>query len=151
MPSELHQDAFDATLAPLRAIRDLISACEMIFGADNGEQRLLERAQTGFAALRARFGDHRPNDAVAFEMPIEPAGPIAVHAAAAELLAAAEAAIAYDGAIQTAGNDPGKMASFCTAKGETLDSLYADWIEKSRRAHAKATNAAGTRADGRAS
>jgi hypothetical protein len=29
------------------------------------------------------------------------------------------------------------MSSYCTAQGDTLDTLYADWIEKSRAALAR--------------
>ena len=54
------------------------------------------------------------------------------------LVAAAKAAIAYDSAIASCANDPCNMASFCTAEGDDLDSLYADWIDKSRAALAKA-------------
>lgn len=56
---------FDASKEPLRALRDLIVACEMIFGGDNGEQRILDRAREGFTALRAHFGDHRPGEEIA--------------------------------------------------------------------------------------
>ncbi|MCX7283939.1 MAG: hypothetical protein NTX28_07820 [Novosphingobium sp.] len=45
---------------------------------------------------------------------------------------AALAAIAYDKAIQGCADNPDAMFSYCTAQGETLDSLYADWIAKSR-------------------
>lgn len=59
-------------------------------------------------------------------------------AAAPELYAACEAAIAYDDAIAACGNDPRQMSSFCTAQGDTLDSLYEDWIRKSTAALARA-------------
>ena len=36
----------------------------------------------------------------------------------------AKQVIAYDEAIKTCGNDPEKMASFCTAEGESLDLIY---------------------------
>ena len=58
------------------------------------------------------------------------------------LLTATEAAIAYDTAIQSCGNSPALMASFCTATGENLDVLYARWISLSREALAKATGSA---------
>lgn len=45
---------------------------------------------------------------------------------------ACKAAIAYDKAIQSCSNDPEMMASFCTSQGATLDTLYLDWLEKSR-------------------
>jgi hypothetical protein len=59
-------------------------------------------------------------------------------AAALELLTAAEAAIAYDEAIQSCDNSPEKMATFCTAQGDSLDRLYDRWICLSRAAIAKA-------------
>jgi hypothetical protein len=62
-------------------------------------------------------------------------------AAAPDFLVAARAAIAYDAAIESCANDPSKMASFCSAQGDDLDTLYVDWIEKSRAAIAKATGA----------
>jgi hypothetical protein len=55
-----------------------------------------------------------------------------------ELRGACEAALAYDKAIKSCANDPDKMASYCTAEGETLDCLYANWISKSIAAIAKA-------------
>lgn len=42
-------------------------------------------------------------------------------------IAACRAAREYDSAIQQCGNDPERMASFCTAAGTNLDSLYARW------------------------
>lgn len=42
-------------------------------------------------------------------------------------LEACQAAADYDAAIEKCGNDPSKMASFCTAEGDTLDTLYARW------------------------
>lgn len=39
-----------------------------------------------------------------------------------------EDALAYDAAINVCANDPAKMASFCTARGSSLDNLYACWI-----------------------
>lgn len=59
-------------------------------------------------------------------------------AAAPDLLAACQAAIRYDAAIQQCANDPAKMSSHCTADGDSLDTLYGDWIDKSRAAIAKA-------------
>ncbi len=55
-----------------------------------------------------------------------------------ELVAVCRAAIAYDKAIASCGNEPGKMTSFCTAEGDDLDALYADWMDKARAALAKA-------------
>jgi hypothetical protein len=55
-----------------------------------------------------------------------------------ELYAAVEAAIRYDAAIQRCANDPSSMSSFCTAEGDDLDALYADWINKARIGPAKA-------------
>lgn len=60
-------------------------------------------------------------------------------AAAPELLAAAQAALAYDLAIASCADDPKKMSSFCTASGDTLDSLYFVWQEGARAAIDKAT------------
>jgi hypothetical protein len=51
-----------------------------------------------------------------------------------QLEAAARAAIRYDDEIQKCANDPDAMASHCTAEGDTLDTLYADWISKARAA-----------------
>lgn len=48
--------------------------------------------------------------------------------------AACEAALIYDLAIKACSNDPKEMASFCTSKGDTLDTLYLDWQTKSREA-----------------
>lgn len=45
-----------------------------------------------------------------------------------------KAAIKYDDAIRQCANDPDTMASHCTATGDTLDTLYDDWITKSRAA-----------------
>lgn len=59
-------------------------------------------------------------------------------AAAPDLYAAAMAAIAYDEAIEQSANDPAAMSSFCTAQGDSLDSLYMDWMTKARAALAKA-------------
>lgn len=50
------------------------------------------------------------------------------------LCEAAQAAIAYDDAIQSCADDPVKMSSFCTAKGDTLDALYGNWISAARAA-----------------
>lgn len=54
-----------------------------------------------------------------------------------ELFDVASAAVKYDDAIRGCANSPKKMASFCTAKGETLDELYYDWMSKSRNYIAK--------------
>jgi len=43
------------------------------------------------------------------------------------LEAAARAAVAYDHAIRSCADSPEKMASFCTAQGDNLDTLYAQW------------------------
>lgn len=56
----------------------------------------------------------------------------------AALLDAAEKAVAYDDAIRGCANDPRKMASFCTAEGDTLDALYDAWISAARDAIKKA-------------
>lgn len=55
-----------------------------------------------------------------------------------DLLDAANAAIAYDRAIQACAGDPEKMSSFCTAQGDDLDALYFAWCDKARAALAKA-------------
>lgn len=47
---------------------------------------------------------------------------------------ATRAALAYDEAIRACANDPEKMASFCSAHGDNLDSLYAKWITLARLA-----------------
>ncbi|MDN2700181.1 hypothetical protein O0882_28110 [Janthinobacterium sp. SUN073] len=51
---------------------------------------------------------------------------------------AARAAIAYDKAIKACANSPQSMSSWCTAQGDSLDVLYADWVSKSRAALAVA-------------
>jgi len=53
------------------------------------------------------------------------------------LLEAAMAAVQYDKAIRLSANNPEKMSSFCTAEGDDLDSLYDNWMKKSRAAIAK--------------
>lgn len=58
----------------------------------------------------------------------------ALFAASPILFQAAEAALAYDLAVQQAANDPAAMSSFCTAQGDTLDTLYAAWITKAHEA-----------------
>lgn len=63
-------------------------------------------------------------------------------AAAPELLEAAIAACAYDDAIRSCANDPGLMSSFCTAKGDNLDTLYERWQTLSRAAIAKVIGSA---------
>lgn len=50
------------------------------------------------------------------------------------LIKSAEAAIAYDRAIQGCANDPDKMSSYCTAQGDDLDTLYFNWIQAARSA-----------------
>ena len=39
-----------------------------------------------------------------------------------------DAVLEYDRAIESSANDPKKMASFCTAQGEDLDTLYFRWL-----------------------
>jgi hypothetical protein len=56
-----------------------------------------------------------------------------------ELVEACRAAVRYDESIRSCANDPEKMTSFCTSAGEGLDTLYMDWMTKSREALAKAT------------
>ena len=43
-----------------------------------------------------------------------------------------QAVLAYDAAIQSAANSPESMSSFCTAQGDTLDTLYATWLNKAQ-------------------
>jgi hypothetical protein len=50
------------------------------------------------------------------------------------IILACEAAVAYDEAIVACSNSPARMASFCTSQGDTLDTLYVDWISKSKYA-----------------
>lgn len=54
-------------------------------------------------------------------------------------LAACRAALEYDRALSACANDPKKMFSFCSAQGDNLDSLYFDWVNKSRAALKAAT------------
>lgn len=56
----------------------------------------------------------------------------------AALVLAAQAAVRYDEAITACGNDPELMATFCTAQGDNLDALYADWIIAAHTALAQA-------------
>ena len=58
--------------------------------------------------------------------------------AAPELYRACIAGKKYDEAIRQCSNDPEKMASFCTSQGDTLDTLYMDWMTKIRHALALA-------------
>ena len=55
-----------------------------------------------------------------------------------KLLKACKHAIKYDKAIESCGNEPKKMSSYCTAEGETLDKLYSKWIESAKQAIIKA-------------
>lgn len=48
----------------------------------------------------------------------------------ATIVALTEAALKYDDAIRACANDPSRMASFCTATGEDLDTLYLEWMTK---------------------
>lgn len=54
------------------------------------------------------------------------------------LITAAKAGVEYDKAILSCANDPELMASFCTAEGGTLDTLYAAWISATFKALAAA-------------
>lgn len=65
-------DDFDGAAEPMRAIRDLISACEAVFGADCGEDAILRRARDGFGTLRKLFGDERAGEEIAEATMIEP-------------------------------------------------------------------------------
>ena len=64
------------------------------------------------------------------------------HINAKDLLEACEAGQAYDEEIQKCGNDPDRMASHCTAQGDTLDALYLKWITLTRTAVARAKGGA---------
>lgn len=44
------------------------------------------------------------------------------------VLALAKAVQDYDRAIESCGNDPEKMSSFCSAQGDDLDSLYFNMV-----------------------
>jgi len=44
----------------------------------------------------------------------------------------ARAVLAYDHAVQSCGDDPEKMVSFCTIEGDHLDDLYFRMIELAR-------------------
>ena len=44
----------------------------------------------------------------------------------------AQAVLAYDAAIQSCANDPERMASFCTAEGDSLDALYFTMVTMAR-------------------
>jgi hypothetical protein len=63
---------FDGAREQMRALRDLISACEAVFGAHAYEQGVLARAQAGFTALRAMHGDTMPGELIAEAPMIEP-------------------------------------------------------------------------------
>lgn len=52
------------------------------------------------------------------------------HAAADEMYGACRAGQAYDRAIRRCANDPDKMATYCTAQGDSLDTLYMIWMLK---------------------
>lgn len=54
--------------------------------------------------------------------------------AASELIAAV---LAYDAELEACANDPEKMASHCTAQGQTLDDLYARMVGVARTMKAK--------------
>ena len=60
------------------------------------------------------------------------------YATSPKLLEACQAGIIYSKAIESCANDPEKMASFCTAEGDTLDELYFNWINRCDKAIAQA-------------
>jgi hypothetical protein len=76
IPVTPNGDDFDGAREPMRALRDLISSCEMVFGDDNGEQDILRRAQDGFTTLRKLFGDNRLAEDTAFGSMREPPLPL---------------------------------------------------------------------------
>ena len=55
-----------------------------------------------------------------------------IHKAGPELLEACKAGIEYNNALEACGNDPDKMTSYCTAKGDDLDNVYIEWMNKTR-------------------
>lgn len=63
-------------------------------------------------------------------------------AAAPVLLAAVQAGKSYRDALAQCADDPQRMASFCTAEGDDLDTLFAEWERLSNAAIAKAGGAA---------
>lgn len=66
-------EPFNGAAEPMRAIRDLIVACETVFGGDDEyEQGYLNRARDGFTALRKLFDDSRPAEEIAEAEMIEP-------------------------------------------------------------------------------
>jgi hypothetical protein len=65
-------DTFDPTREPLRAIRDLISAVEVMSLVDREDEVILRRAQEAFGVLRKLFGDERPAEEIAYGPMIEP-------------------------------------------------------------------------------
>jgi hypothetical protein len=83
-------DDFDGSAEPMRAIRDLISACEAVFGADCGEDAILRRARDGFTTLRKLAGDERIGEEIAEAAMIEPKDlrePLQLTAAALQIVA----------------------------------------------------------------
>lgn len=62
-------ETFNGDVEPMRAIRDLINACEVEFQHDKD---VLGRAREGFTALRKLFGDSRPGDEIADAAMMEP-------------------------------------------------------------------------------
>ena len=90
-------DAFDASREPLRALRDLVVACEALgfdYGfADPADKAILARAQEGLTRLRYLFGDERAADAAAYGPLREPGDIItALRHARDELVKPGEAA-----------------------------------------------------------
>lgn len=64
---------FNGAREPMRAIRDLITYCEVTSGACSaGELALLSRAQAGFTTLRRLHGDNRTGEEIAEAAMIEP-------------------------------------------------------------------------------
>lgn len=83
---------FDPRREPMRALRDLIVACESSddFGL-GAEATVLERAQSAFAMLRAIHGDTRPAEDVEAGPMIEPATASSIAARIDALQLAADA------------------------------------------------------------
>jgi hypothetical protein len=137
--SEQHQDSFGSGASEAPAARSAESRSLFTPGPWSYEMpdEVVVRAPDGgrlaqLSFLRGRHGTlgRRDTDEVIANARLI--------AAATDLLEAAEAALAYDAEIQGCANDPDRMASHCTAQGQTLDDLYERWIALSRAALAKA-------------
>ena len=96
--------------------------------ADSDDNIIAEVFQNvGYADKEKKIYNQRPAKANAHLIATSP-----------ELLEACQAGIIYSKAIESCANDPEKMASFCTAEGDTLDELYFNWINRCDKAIAQA-------------